>query len=71
MRNWNNATPGALHVLGLCLAIAFALSSTASGREADDAKAVTDAIKQQITKYLQVLYDQRRSLRTRAATCWR
>jgi ketosteroid isomerase-like protein len=41
--------------LGLCFAIALTVSCTACGEKADDAKAATDAIRQQIAKYTAAL----------------
>jgi len=49
------ATAASARAFGLCLAIALTLSCAASGDKADDAKAATHAIRQQIAKYTAAL----------------
>src|SRR5438105_3237076 len=55
MRNPNSAAAASTRGFGLCCAIAFTLSFVASGAKAEDAKAATDAIRQQIAKYTAAL----------------
>ena len=54
MKHPNRATAAIARAFGLCLAIALTLSPAASAK-ANDAKAVTDAVRQQIAKYAAAL----------------
>ena len=55
MKNPNSATAARARAFGLCLTIALTLVCGACGDKADDAKAATDAIRQQIAKYTAAL----------------
>src|SRR5260370_40912104 len=51
VKNSNRAMVGNARAFSLCVAIALTVSCESSRNRADDAKAVADAIRQQIEKY--------------------
>jgi len=55
MKNLNSATAASVRAFGLCFAIAFTLSAVVTANQADDAKAATEAVRQQVAKYTAAL----------------